>query len=82
MNIPSNYPTNGRELSRLLTAAVVNRRFCQLLLSNPETALASGYHGEAFRLGSEEKKRILSIQAQSLADFARQLAGSQDNSLQ
>lgn len=82
MNIPSNYPTYGRELSRLLTAAVVNRKFCQLLLSNPETALSSGYHGEAFRLGNEEKQRILSIQAQSLADFARQLAGTHETSLQ
>jgi len=64
---------NGGELSRLLTAAVINQRFCKLLLSNPATALASGYNGESFRLGKEEREMILSIQAKSLADFARQL---------
>lgn len=82
MNITSTFPNHGRELSRLLTAAVVNRKFCQLLLSNPETALSSGYHGEAFRLGTEEKKLVLSIQAQSLADFAQQLTGYEERSLQ
>jgi hypothetical protein len=68
--------TNGGELSRLLTAAVVNQRFCKLLLSNPASALASGYNGESFRLGKEESDFILSIQAKSLADFARQLTGT------
>lgn len=66
---------NGREISRLLTAAVVNQRFCNLLLSNPASALDSGYNGETFSLASEEKDLILSIQANSLSDFARQLAG-------
>jgi hypothetical protein len=72
------YPTQGihgtQELSRLLTAAVVNRNFCRLLLTNPASALASGYNGEAFRLDAEEQHLILSIQAKSLAEFARQLA--------
>jgi hypothetical protein len=75
MTVASPYPTSyGRELARLLTAAVVNRRFCQLLLTNPETALSTGYNGESFRLASEEKDLVLSIQAQSLAEFARQLS--------
>jgi hypothetical protein len=65
--------SNGKELSRLLTAAVVNQRFCNLLLTNPATALAIGYNGESFRLGKEEHDLILSIQAKTLADFARQL---------
>jgi hypothetical protein len=65
----------GGELSRLLTAAVVNQRFCKLLLANPASALASGYNGESFRLGKEEHDFILSIQAKNLADFARQLTG-------
>ena len=68
---------NGVEFSRLLTAAVVNQRFCKLLLSNPASALASGYNGESFRLGKEERDFILSIQAKNLADFARQLTGAQ-----
>jgi hypothetical protein len=82
MEMPSIYPTPpssyGRELSRLLTAAVVNQRFRQLLLTNPETALASGYNGESFRLASEEKDLVLSIRAISLADFAMQLTRQQN----
>ena len=60
-------------ISRLLTAAVVNRGFRSLLLTNPERALARGYQGEYFRLDNEQKNLILSIQADSLADFATQL---------
>jgi hypothetical protein len=71
-------PTNGEELSRLLTAAVVNQRFCKMLLSNPASALDAGYHGESFRLAADEKRRILSIRAKSLADFAMQLTGQAD----
>ncbi len=69
------YPTNsnGSELSRLLTAAVVNQNFRKLLLTDPAIALAAGYNGEPFRLASEEKVRVLSINAKSLADFAMQL---------
>jgi hypothetical protein len=65
--------SNGFELSRLLTAAVVNQRFCKLLLSDPAKALANGFNGETFRFAKEERERILSIKAQSLADFAGQL---------
>jgi hypothetical protein len=81
MEMPSLYPTNsssyGRGLSRLLTAAVVNQRFRHLLLTNPETALASGYNGESFSLANEEKDLVLSIHAISLADFATQLTRQQ-----
>ena len=61
------------EIDRLLTAAVVNRRFCRLLLTNPLAALTSGYRGEAFRLQPTEVKRISAIHATSLRDFAQQL---------
>ena len=64
---------NGRELSRLITAAVVNQGFCNLLLANPAMALATGYNGELFHLETEEQEFILSIRATSLADFAKQL---------
>jgi hypothetical protein len=69
------YPTtkNGYELSRLLTAAVVNQKFRKLLLADPAIALVSGFNGEPFRLASEDKDRVLSINANSLADFAMQL---------
>jgi len=66
-----------REVSRLLSAAVVNKRFCKLLLTNPASALASGYNGESFSLEREKKDFITSIQAKSLADFARQLQDEQ-----
>lgn len=77
---PSNPPSSGSELSRLLTAAVVNRGFCKLLLTNPASALEKGYNGESFRLGREEHDLVLSIHAKSLADFARQLYRSRDHS--
>jgi hypothetical protein len=64
---------NGSEVSRLLTAAVVNTRFCKLLLSDPSKALAVGFNGETFRFAKEDRERIQSIKAQSLADFANQL---------
>lgn len=64
------------EINRLLTAAVVSRRFCQLLLANPVAALTAGYRGEAFRLNAEEMHRVTTIRASSLQDFARQLLQS------
>jgi hypothetical protein len=63
----------GKELSRLLTAAVVNRDFCNLLLANPAMALKTGYHGEPFDLAADEQELIFSIRATTLADFAKQL---------
>lgn len=76
------YPTTPAssfgELSRLLTAAVVNRNFCNMLLTNPANALDAGYNGESFRLAKEEKALILSINAKSLTEFAMKLTGSQN----
>ena len=69
----SNVLEGGKELSRLITAAVVNRQFCNLLLANPAMALATGYNGEAFHLATEEQELVASIRATSLADFAKQL---------
>lgn len=73
-----NTSPNGKELSRLITAAVVNREFCNLLLADPAMALAAGYNGEAFHLATEEQELILSIRATTLADFARQLTISRN----
>ena len=67
-----------QEISRLLTAAVVNIHFRQMLLTNPGKAIANGYAGEAFRINSDEKKRLSSIRATSLADFASQAVQMQD----
>jgi hypothetical protein len=61
------------EISRLLTAAVVNEGFRKMLLTNPELALSKGYKGETFHLSKEERNRIASIHATSLTDFAAQI---------
>lgn len=61
------------EISRLLSAAVINQNFCKLLLTNPEAAVSAGYLGEPFVLPQAEKARIASIRAATLADFASQL---------
>jgi hypothetical protein len=61
------------EISRLLTAAVVNEGFRKMLLTNPELALTKGYKGETFHLSKEERNRIASIHATSLTDFAAQI---------
>jgi hypothetical protein len=70
--------SNGKELSRLITAAVVNQEFCNMLLSNPDKALASGYNGESFFLGAQDQDLVLSIKAKSLAEFAMHLANHQN----
>lgn len=69
----SNTSANGKEMSRLITAAVVNQEFCNLLLTDPAMAVATGYNGESFHLATEEQELVLSIRATSLADFAKQL---------
>lgn len=58
------------ECGRLLQAAVMNRRFCEMLLSDPVRAIEAGYCGEKFSFTREEKQRIRAIQATSLEDFA------------
>jgi len=62
------------EISRVISAAVVNRQFCQSLLANPHKTLQSGFAGEMFHLPEEESRRIGAIRAASLAEFAAQLA--------
>jgi hypothetical protein len=65
-------------LSRLMTAAVVNQSFRQLLLTNPLMAMSDGYLGENFSLASDEKELVLSIQASDLTDFANQLINNRN----
>ena len=72
----SNETYEQQELSRLLSAAVINARFRQALLSNPAQAIANGFRGEKFHLGCEDRKRASSIHATSLADFAAQMTQS------
>jgi hypothetical protein len=69
---------NGAELSRLLTAAIVSKQFCELLLADPGSALVTGYNGESFRLGETDHELVLSIRATDLSDFALQLTKSRN----
>lgn len=66
-------PRNLAGLSKLFEAAVINRQFCQLLLSQPEAALQQGYQGYSFDLSPEEQALIVSIRANSLPDLAQQV---------
>ena len=66
-------PHTPTEYSRILTAAVVNKHFCNTLLKNPSLALANGFCGEKFNLTKEEKRQLLSIRATSIEEFAQQL---------
>ena len=49
-NFASQTTRNHGEISRLLTAAVINEGFRKMLLTNPELALTKGYKGESFHL--------------------------------
>jgi hypothetical protein len=64
----------------MMTAAVVNQKFRDLLLSNPAAAMSKGYLGEKFSLDSDEIELVLSIQATDLTDFAQQLLQNRSTS--
>lgn len=64
------------ELCRLLAAAVVSPEFRRLLLTDAAQALENGYNGASFGLSAGEQALVLSIHANSLADFAAQLVNS------
>jgi len=70
---PVSVPNNFCELNRLLSAAIVSTNFCNMLINNPESALAKGYQGEKFNLSNEEYRWLVSIQATDLPNFASQL---------
>jgi len=62
------------EYSRILSAAVINQQFRNLLLNDPDQAVSRGFNGESFDLSSKEKDELSSLKGLSLADFASQLA--------
>lgn len=62
------------EISRILSAAVINSGFRKMLLSDPVKAVTGGYSGEKFSLRTDQKTRLSRIRAESLADFAAQLS--------
>jgi hypothetical protein len=61
------------ECGRLIHAAVISRRFLNMLLTNPVKTIEEGYCGEKFAFTRAEKQRIQHIRASSLADFSSQL---------
>lgn len=61
------------ECGRLIHAAVINKRFMDMLLKNPVKSIEIGYCGEKFFFTHEEKLRIQGIRASNLADFSNQL---------
>lgn len=67
-------PNGSSELSRLIAAAIINQKFRELLLKDPLLAMEAGFNGEAFHLDPDYLELVLSIRAQSLSDFASQLA--------
>ena len=75
---PSTAPTKNAaassEYSRILSAAVINSKFREMLLNDPVKAIANGYSGEKFDLDGEDKNRLAAIRATSLAEFAAQLS--------
>jgi len=64
------YPSRNDELNRLLSAAVVSKSFRNMLLVNPEIAVANGYQGESFNLSDEDRSWLYSMRSTSLVDFA------------
>lgn len=59
------------ELNRLLCAALISQKFCDLLLSDPLSALAAGCLGERFCLTPEELVWLCSLKADSVVELAR-----------
>ena len=73
-SLSSQFSAPRSKLRHLLAAAVVNPHFQHLLLEDPKLALQSGYLGNTFDLSLEERERILSAQAHSLAELVKKLA--------
>lgn len=61
------------EISRIMTAAVVNQHFRQDLLADPRRAIENGYGEETFLLEESQTERLEKIRANSLEEFATQL---------
>ena len=78
-SFPSVVSTNPEAISRLISAAVVDKGFRKLLLTNPMAAMTLGYNGEKFDLTDEDRALIQTVQAASLPDFAAQLIRLREN---
>jgi hypothetical protein len=65
----------------LFAVAIVNRDFRNLLLHDPKAALENGYLGEQFYLSDAEQNLLISIQADSLTDLAKQFIVSAETAV-
>lgn len=70
---------NGASMGCLMTAALVDPFFRELLLTDPAAALASGYNGEKFHLDTKDQDFILSTQVASLPELAERYVTYQTN---
>lgn len=61
------------EFSRLIHAAVINKRFREKLLTNPLNCIDAGYCGESFNFPNDFKDSIRKINASSLGEFSSQV---------
>ncbi len=61
------------EISRIMTAAVVNLKFRKDLLSNPMHAIERGFGEETFILEQEQAEQLSRIQASTLEEFATKI---------
>jgi len=62
----------NREVDRLFCAAVISKQFCSQLLKDPSKAVSQGYQNEHFNLPVLETRRMQSVRAAGLKDFASQ----------
>jgi hypothetical protein len=62
-------------LYRLLSAAIVDSEFRDLLLQDPAHAISAGYLGQAFALTTDEQDLVLHTEAQSLEVMAARIEG-------
>ncbi len=60
-------------VSAVFAAAVVSQSFRDLLLRDPEQALRQGYMGKTFALSTEDASLLVSLNAGSLRDLAKQV---------
>lgn len=72
ITVPNTDPlaSTKAEFGRLVHAAIINPRFRQMLLTNPENTIDKGFYGESFHFASEIKEQIKHIQAGTLEEFS------------
>jgi hypothetical protein len=66
-------PSFQREVSRLLSAAIVSQSFAESLLRKPAEAIDAGYQGYEYQFGLAERQVIGSIYASTIQEFAVEL---------